>query len=398
MAMTLVFLLLSTAMVFAFLVLERAGVNRRRKAIPLRITVTGTRGKSSVTRMLAAVLRESGRRVLAKTTGSEAALILPDGSERAVRRRGHPSILEQKHFIHRAADLGVDVAVAEIMSIHAENHLVETRHLLAPHVVLLTNLRADHTGAMGETPEEVAAVLALDVPPGARVFVPQQACLPQLRGIVRESGGELIEVPAGTTALPFDMFGENHDLVWAAARSLGIDDRHIEAGMRRSQGDIGALRIWRYRPAGTANACFLVNAFGANDPESTMLVHRKVMAALGADPTRCVGLITLRADRGDRTLQWAKAMAEGLLNRFSRLYVRGLHAAAFKRRLRRSDGAERVEVLRHAGPARVTETVLSGIQELGGVVFGFGNIGGKDGGGDLVKHWELVGEPFATEP
>jgi poly-gamma-glutamate synthase PgsB/CapB len=394
--MTLAFLLLSTAIVLAFLIQERTRLHRRRETIPMRITVTGTRGKSSVTRMLAAVLRQSGRRVLAKTTGSEAALILPDGSERKVHRRGRPSILEQKHFIHRAADLEVDVAVAEIMSVHAENHLVETHHLLAPHVVLLTNLRVDHTGAMGDTPAEVARVLALDVPSGARVFVPQAACVPQFRGMVRESGGELIEVSAKTAELPFDMFGENHDLVWAAARALGIEAQHIEAGILRSHGDIGALRIWKYRPTATPNTCFLVNAFGANDPESTMIVHDKVMDALGTDPAHCVGLMTLRADRGDRTLQWANAMAEGLLSRFSRLYVHGLHAAAFKRRLKRWDDAARIEVLRHTGSARVTETALSGIQDRGGVVFGFGNIGGKGGGGDLVTHWELVGEPLTT--
>jgi poly-gamma-glutamate synthase PgsB/CapB len=398
--MALTFLLVLTAIGFAYLILERARLSRCRNAIPLLITVTGTRGKSSVTRMLASVLRESGRRVLAKTTGSQAALILPDGSEREIRRRGRASIIEQKRVIRLAADLGVDAAVIEIMSIHPENHLVENRQLLKPDLVLATNFRVDHSAALGETREAVAAVLGLDIPQGARAFVPQQECLPVFRAAVQARAGELIEVPPGTASPLLDgdctlqvcRFSENLDLVCAAARSLGIADRTIREGIERTRPDIGSLAIWRYRPAGSASACFLVNAFAANDPESTLLVHSQVMAALGAGPERCVGLMNLRPDRGDRTLQWVGALRGGFLNRFSRLYVLGLHAAALKRRIKRFDDAARIEVLRENPPAEITQTVLSGIRDAGGIVFGFGNIGGA--GEVLVAHWSAAAEPW----
>ncbi|UCC49852.1 MAG: poly-gamma-glutamate synthase PgsB [Gemmatimonadota bacterium] len=401
--MSLILLLALMAIGFACLILERARLDRHREAVPLLIAVTGTRGKSSVTRMLASVLRESGRRVLAKTTGSQAVLILPDGSEREIRRRGRPSIIEQKHVIRLAADLGVDAAVIEMMSIHPENHLVETRHLLKPDIVLVTNLRVDHTAAMGETREAVASVLGLDIPQGARAFVPQQECLPTFRATLEERGGELTEVPPATASPLLGSnsgprvwkFGENLDLVCAAARSLGIADRTIREGIQRTRGDLGALGIWRYRPAGSQTPCFLVNAFAANDPESTMLVHDRVRAALGADPERCVGLMNLRPDRGDRTLQWVGALEGGFLNRFSRLYVLGLHAPALKRRTKRFDGVVRIEVLRQTRPAEIMQTVLSGIRDVGGIVFGFGNIGGA--GEALVMHWGRAGEPWEIE-
>ena len=63
----------------AFLVLEKAGLDRLRKKVPLRVCITGTRGKSSVTRLTAAALRSSGLRVAAKTTGSRPMLIFPGG-------------------------------------------------------------------------------------------------------------------------------------------------------------------------------------------------------------------------------------------------------------------------------------------------------------------------------
>ena len=151
----------------AFLVVERIRLDRHRDAIPLRIAVTGTRGKTAVTRRLAAVLTEDGRRVLAKTTGSEAAYLLPDGTVQEIHRLGAPSIIEQKRLLGRGAKLGVDVVVAEVMSVHPENHQVEIHGILRPHLVLVTNFRVDHVEAHGKTREEVASVLAPGCPPGA---------------------------------------------------------------------------------------------------------------------------------------------------------------------------------------------------------------------------------------
>lgn len=393
--MSLFLLLTLVAIGAVFLILERFRLDHHRKAIPLTITVTGTRGKTTVTRLLASVLRESGERVLAKTTGSEPVLILPDGTERKIRRRGRPSIIEQKHVVRLAAQLGVDAAVVEVMSIHPENHVVEARQLLKADLVLATNFRVDHSAALGETREAVAAALALDVPPGARAFVPQRECLRAFRAAVRDSGGQLVEVPPAAASPAVGGFGENQDLVYAAARSLGIDDQAIQEGIDRARSDIGALGIWRYQPGDVGAPCFLVNAFAANDPESTALIHEEVMAALDVGPERCVGLLSLRPDRGDRTLQWAKALREGFLDRFDRVYVMGLHAPALAWRLGRFDEAVRVKVLRGTRPAEITKTAASGIGEAGGAVFGFGNIGGV--GEALVAHWRETGEPWEVE-
>jgi len=414
--MTLPLVLLASVALLVGLVIERLRLDRCHRAIPLRIAVTGTRGKTSVARLLASVLREDGRRVLAKTTGSQAALILPDGSVEEIRRRGQASILEQKALLHRGVDLGVDVVVAEIMSIHAENHAAETHQLLKPTVVLVTNFRVDHTGAVGDTRTDVAAVLALDVPEGSRVFVPEVEAMQTFRDSAAASGARLTEVPAGTAASmieegkglgPAD-FDENLDLVVAAARSLGVDDDTIRTGIRGALHDIGAVRLWRYRREETAAPIFLVSAFAANDPESTMVVYDRVMKALDTSPNQCVGLMALRRDRGDRSLQWAEALAGGLLASFSHLYVTGVHAPAFRRRVRqlgrrrarrdksRGQGGDRkgdapsIRLLRSAPAANLTESVLSEIRDSGGVVFGFGNIGGV--GEELVEHWARVGE------
>src|SRR6266852_281336 len=103
---------------------------RHLRAVPVRIHVAGTRGKSTTARLIAAGLRAGGRRVVAKTTGAQPRLILPDGSEAAWRRRGPPSVREQTRFFAHAARLGADAVVVECMAIRPEMVAVCEDHLI----------------------------------------------------------------------------------------------------------------------------------------------------------------------------------------------------------------------------------------------------------------------------
>lgn len=404
------FLFSCVALLLAALVVERVRLDRSRDAVALRIAVTGTRGKTTVVRLLASVLRESGRTVVAKTTGSEPTLVLPDGSVERIARRGPASILEQKALLHRAARLHADAVVVEVMSIHAENHRVEGRRLLVPHLVLATNFLPDHVEAQGNDPYTVGAVLALAVPPGATVLVGAGACPESFREGVAGAGGALMEVEAGAGAAfrdppgpggpPSDLtsFTENLDLVVAAAHHLGVDDGAIRRGIVRARPDLGALRVWRARAggAGAAAPVHLVSAFAANDPGSTMRVYDETMASLEAVPRgpgalRRIGLLSLRPDRGDRTLQWADALSAGLVERFDALLVTGLHAPALARRvLRGHPGPPPVTVLPRASAGELTRAAVDALGPGGGMVFGFGNIGGV--GAELVDLWSRTGE------
>ena len=156
-----------------FLILERRRLARLRSRVPLRICVTGTRGKSAVTRQIAAALRASGRTVLAKTTGSKPVVILPDGGEREIPRPGPPSVLEQKRVLALASRLGVDTLVAEMMSIGPECLAVESGKILRPGILVITNVRLDHEEEMGRTVEAVAESLASAISPRSTVLVPR---------------------------------------------------------------------------------------------------------------------------------------------------------------------------------------------------------------------------------
>jgi poly-gamma-glutamate synthase PgsB/CapB len=185
------------AVLFAYLAVEVILLRRRRRRIPMRIAVTGTRGKSSVVRLIAAAMREDGRPVLAKTTGSQPVLIYPESKEEVIHRRGTPNIREGTRLIRTAADLGVRALVAEMMSIQPESIKTESLRILAPHLLVLTNARVDHVAQMGTTRDSVARCLATAISENTTVFVPEEECLPVLEQWASRVGATLVRVPPG---------------------------------------------------------------------------------------------------------------------------------------------------------------------------------------------------------
>jgi len=386
----MIVLTVSVTVFLLYLIYERLSVNRWRRSIPLVITITGTRGKSSVTRLLASVFREDGQKVLAKTTGSEANLLWPDGSETEVRRRGPASIIEQKTLLRLAARQNVDCLVAEVMSIHPENHFVESQQILKPNIVAITNVWPDHVDAQGHTEDDTVLCLSLDIPDEATVFAPEVSCRHVLDATGAELGENLIAALPGSSASILESvpgiarkeFAENVDLACSIAKHIGVKEDVISRGLAAGQRDIGAFTIWDWRSGGPGRRFFVVNAFAANDPESTSRVLTKVRELVPSSAQRLVGILCLRADRGDRTEQWIDALRDGAAGQFSRLYVTGGHAKVVARRL------DSVHVLKGKSPEELMEAVVSEIED-GTVVFGFGNIVGM--GRQLVDYWDLTG-------
>lgn len=390
----MIVLLLSIASFVLYLAFERIRLDRWRRSIPQVIVVTGTRGKSSVVRMLASVLRADGRGVLAKTTGSSPRLLWPDGTESEIKRRGAASILEQTELLKQAANQNVDCLVAEVMSIHRDNHYVESRQILKPDLVVVTNTWPDHIGAAGKSEAEIAATLRLDIPNGATVFIPADSNHPVFEETVRSVSGELVvfgdEASLATTihtkVSEGVSFTENFDLVLGIARHLGIDDAAISVGITPTSNDVGATSIRTIQAGCPKKRLVLVNAFAANDPKSTFRVLVKAKAAI-PNASSIVGLICLRSDRADRTEQWLETLKNEPSLPFSKLYVTGGHANIVARKL---------AIARQLGRGSASEMVEEIANEVEGdsLIFGFGNFVGI--GSQLVEHWNREGEAYGV--
>ena len=90
------------------------------KKIPIRIHVNGTRGKSSVTRLIAAGLREGGLNTFAKTTGTIPRIINNIGNDVELHRLRGASIGEQIKLIRYFSRYKPDALVIECMAVNPQ--------------------------------------------------------------------------------------------------------------------------------------------------------------------------------------------------------------------------------------------------------------------------------------
>ena len=393
-------------LIFSYFIIERLIVDRRLRRLKLRIAVSGTRGKSSVTRLIAGALRESGLRVLAKTTGSAAMTILPDGSEREIARPGPASILENKALLGLARRHRAEALVCEMMSISPECLWIETHRLLKPQTLLITNVRLDHRDEQGRTREEIARSLAAAIRPGCTVFVPEPDHFSIFDEQAQAVKARIIRVPDASgspverdSPLGRAEFEENIRLALAATDSLGIPRPVALRGMSKAKPDRGRLEVVKASLGVPAATWMLVSAFAANEPESTRRTLDKLRGLFPFSGAALRGVLNLREDRGERTLQWLDALKDGFFREFDTVALVGSAAVPALRRkvkaYRDQPGVPaRLLILSDGSPERITAVVSSaptpGAMSGRGLIIGLGDMGGL--GLRLKEYWERIGE------
>ena len=108
------------------------------------VHVNGTRGKSTVCRLIEAGLRAGGLRVFCKTTGTDPMTIDVSGNEEPLHRRGKANIKEQVGILRRAAAQNAEVLVIECMALQPEYQRCAQHRILQADVGVITNVRHDH--------------------------------------------------------------------------------------------------------------------------------------------------------------------------------------------------------------------------------------------------------------
>ena len=284
--------------------------------IPVRIHVNGTRGKSSVTRLIAAALSESGLRVFAKTTGTLPRMIFPDGKEYPVYRPSGANIIEQLRIVSLSASQEAEVLVIECMALQPHlQSLCELKIVRATHGVI-TNARADHLDVMGPDERDVARALLGTTPKGTRLYTCERDYIDEFQQACDDRGSELVAISEADCAdvLDDEMSGfsyvehkENVALAIRIAADLGVSREVALKGMYKVVADVGALNEYHLNYFGREMT--FVNGFAANDPESTETIWN---LSIDRHPQvdRRVMIINCRADRPDRTLQLSVSICD----------------------------------------------------------------------------------------
>ena len=128
--------------------------------LPIRIHVNGSRGKSSVTRLIAAGLRAGGLKTLAKTTGTSARIINEHGQDQMIHRLRSASIGEQVRLLRGFSKKKPDAVVIECMAVNPQYQWISEHKIVQSSIGVITNVRPDHLDEMGSTEKELSYSLS----------------------------------------------------------------------------------------------------------------------------------------------------------------------------------------------------------------------------------------------
>jgi poly-gamma-glutamate synthase PgsB/CapB len=376
-------------LVLMFLFVEYRIHRHNLNSIPIRVHVNGTRGKSSVTRLIAGALREHGLKTFAKTTGTLPRMIMDNGIEYPIYRPTGANIIEQLRIVSLAANNRADALVIECMALQPRlQSLTELKFIQATHG-MITNARADHLDVMGPSERDVVLALLGTVPSKGKLFTAEGDYVDEFRMVCKDRDSELhIVEPNEIEAITdTDMAGftyvehkENLALVLKMCASLGVPRDVALRGMWKALPDPGVMSEFEIDFFG--RKVLFINGFAANDPESSERIWQMALER-HQEFERKIMVLNMRADRPDRSkqlgeaiLNWPHAdryvlMGSGVYVLFRKAVASGMDAAKFVY-------AEGMTV------GRIFEELM-GLAGQSAMVMGIGNIGGP--GLELVNYF-----------
>lgn len=310
-----------TLLIYAILVvywIRRQTIHRQQiEAYKVRIHVNGIRGKSTVTRLIAGVLREAGYRTVAKTTGSAAVTIDLDGNDVPIERHGAANVKEQQDIIASWQPLKAEVMVMECMALQPQYQEWAERMVIQADIGVITNVREDHQDVMGETLPEIAVSLAHMCPTNGYLITAEYD--PELQAILGQEaekrGSQLLVVDPERVAdkemaqFGYLSFKDNVAIGLAVADLLGIEHDTAMCGMSKAKEDAGAVRLERTTLQG--KPLTWANLFAVNDRES-MIINMQRLVANYTEKTVKIGILNNRQDRERRAEQFSDVAVKDL--------------------------------------------------------------------------------------
>lgn len=245
-----------------------------RDKIRWRVHVNGIRGKSTTTRYVAAIFRTMPCHTFGKTTGSAARILLPDGRDEAIHRRGFANVNEQLRILRRFFRNRAEAIVVECMAVNPVYGEWLEQKVMQSHIGILTNIRLDHTDYLGDNLESIACALARSIPSNAILITAEDN--PKLQQILREQaearGSQLI-IAESEWVSASDLQGFNHFAIegnvaigYAIADQLGLPREQALEAMKRAEPDPGTLQLVSLEHQ--HKTIHWANLFAVNDRES----------------------------------------------------------------------------------------------------------------------------------
>jgi poly-gamma-glutamate synthase PgsB/CapB len=370
------FFLLILFLLTAYLIMEAILHERRLKRIPLRIHVNGTRGKSSVVRLIAASLREAGIKALAKTTGTNPMLIFPDGHEEMISRRGPSRIQEQMRFIKKAAKMDVGAIVVECMAIDPQLQFVSEVKMIRSTIGIITNVRQDHLEVMGKSLDHIAESLSQSIPRDGilvtadrhyfNYFKSQAAKRNTIAYLAEETGFNSNQEQNLPSIYKDNLLIGEKICSLLDGMILTVPDPMIERVLEKDP-----VRVQKLKNSN--RAIYFIDAFSANDIDSTKIIQKQILD--GKDcPRPFIALLNNRSDRPLRMLSFASFLSQE--TEYDYIMLIGDNRRLAKRYIRRLGMEGNIIALKSREPQTLINEIFQKVSSPECTVVGMGNYKG----------------------
>ena len=274
--------------------------------IPLRIHVNGTRGKSSVTRLIAAGLREAGIKTYAKVTGTSPRVIDNKGIDRIIHRLRLPSIGEQVRLMRFFAKEKPSAVVMECMAVQPQYQWIAEHQMIKAHIGVITNVRPDHLEEMGPTENDVAMSLCNTIPINSTLITGESDKPEILKKVAKNNNTAFIKSDEKSikkeelNRFTYIEHPSNIAVALDACKLAGVKRSVALDGMQKVRPDSGALIFWELFKEN--KMIKFVNGMAANDPVSTLQIWYQISERFQTQTHTCI-FFNSRDDRPDRTRQ-----------------------------------------------------------------------------------------------
>ncbi len=315
-----------------------------------RIHVNGIRGKSSVTRLISASLREGKIKTIGKTTGTAARVVVNHRKDIVINRK-EADIAEQKRIIDMYSGKGFKALVFECMAINPIYQRYLEDKVMRSTIGVITNVREDHMDLLGETLPEIARSLSATIPKNGHLVTAETD--PELLEILAEGcakrGTKLHAVGnmriANKHMAKFKHFEYKANVAIGikVAQLVGIKRGTALQGMQKALADPGAFILKDIRRKKTT--IHWANLFAINDRESFVMTSQSLIEKVGPNTKRAV-ILNNRYDRPERVAQFVDTAVNSVGVDY--IITFGDYEKVVKREVRRSQAGANIPII-HMG-------------------------------------------------
>ncbi|MGW9856395.1 gamma-polyglutamate synthase [Staphylococcus hominis] len=294
---------------------EKKRHTHRLEKIPLRININGIRGKSTITRMIYSILREDHYHVIGKTTGTDARMLywFTEKEYPVIRKPQGANIGEQRDIVQKVVKQKANALVNECMAVNPDYQIVFQEDLVKANIGVIVNVMEDHMDVLGPTLQDIAQAFTATIPRKGKLVVMKDEFTDFFAKEAKKRKTELIVVDKNDVPesylrkFNYLVFPDNVAIALGVAQAVGVDKDVALRGMLNAPPDPGAVEIKYFNANNTRNV--FVNAFAANEPQSTKAILNKV-ESYDYPYTKKVVILNCRSDRVDRTRQFVENFIE----------------------------------------------------------------------------------------